>query len=180
MNILITVFEIVAAIVVLVLIIALLAPKAYNVQRSIIINKPSRQVFDYIRFLRNQDHYSKWVMMDPAKRMTYKGTDGTIGYASAWDSDIKQAGKGEQTLVNIVEGERIDIRVVFIKPFAGVADTYMSTEPTADNNATTVLWNFDSKMAYPMNFMLLFMNMDKMLGKDMNESLENLKRILEK
>ncbi|MBD1393459.1 SRPBCC family protein [Mucilaginibacter glaciei] len=179
MNILTTVLEVIATIVVLVLVIALFVPKAYNVQRNIIINKASQQVFDYVKFLRNQDHYSKWVMMDPNKRMSYKGTDGTVGYTAEWDSDMKQAGKGEQTITRIVEGERVDIRVVFIKPFAGIAETYISTEPAADASTTMVVWNFDSKMAYPMNFMLLFMSMEKMLGKDMEESLANLKRNLE-
>jgi len=33
-------------------------------------------------------------------------------------------------------------------------------------------------MKYPMNFMLLFINMDKMLGADMEKGLENLKNKL--
>ena len=48
------------------------------------------------------------------------------------------------------------------------------------DDTTTVKWSFDSRMSYPMNMMLLFINMDKMLGKDMEESLGNLKRVLEK
>ena len=39
---------------------------------------------------------------------------------------------------------------------------------------------FDGKMNYPMNLMLLFMNMDKMIGKDFESGLKNLKTILEK
>jgi uncharacterized protein YndB with AHSA1/START domain len=174
-----TILGIFAGIIVVVLVLALIAPKAYNVNRSIIIKAPRQQVFDYIKYLRNMDHYSKWVMTDPNKRMTYTGTDGTEGFNAAWDSDMKQAGKGHQTIEKIVDGERIDIRVVFIKPFTGVADTYISTQTVADDT-TTVKWSFDSKMAFPKNAMLLFMNMDKMLGKDMEISLNNLKRILEK
>jgi hypothetical protein len=111
--------------------------------------------------------------------VTYLGTDGTVGFVSAWDSDVKEAGKGEQTITKIKEGERIDIRVVFIKPFAGVADTYMATRAVNDN-ATTVKWKFDSRMSYPINIVLLFINMDKMLGADMDASLNNLKSVLEK
>jgi uncharacterized protein YndB with AHSA1/START domain len=179
MDIILTILGILAGIIVLLLVLALIAPKAYTIQRSIVINKPVHRVFEYVKYLRNQDNYSKWVMTDPNKRMTYRGTDGTVGYASAWDSDVKQAGKGEQTIEKIIEDERIDIRVVFIKPFAGVADTYIATQAVTDN-ATAVKWSFNGKMAYPMNLMLLFINMDKMLGADMDESLGNLKRILEK
>ena len=179
MDIITTVLGILAGIVVVVLILAAVAPKGYTIQRSILINRPRQEVFDYIKYLRNMDHYSKWVMMDPTKLMTYTGTDGTEGFNAAWDSKMKQAGKGHQTLEKIIDGERIEIRVVFIRPFASVADTYMSTQRVADDT-TTVKWSFDSKMSYPMNMMLLFINMDKMLGKDMEESLGNLKRVLEK
>jgi len=179
MNTLLTIFGIIAGIVVVVLIVAAVAPKDYNVQRSIIINKPRQEVFAYIKYLRNQDNYNKWVMTDPNKRMTYRGTDGTEGFASAWDSDIKQAGKGEQTIKKIIEGERIDLQVVFIKPFAGIADTYMATQ-SVTSNSTSVKWNFDSRMSYPMNIVLLFINMDKMMGADMDTSLNNLKSVLEK
>jgi uncharacterized membrane protein len=179
MDTLTTILGIFAGIIVVVLVLAVIAPKEYGVQRSIIINRPRQQIFDYIKFLRNMDHYSKWVMTDPNKRMTYTGTDGTEGFAAAWDSDIKQAGKGEQTIEKIIDGERIDIRVVFIKPFAVVADTYIATQSVIDNT-TTVKWAFASKMPFPMNAMLLFMNMEKMLGADMEISLNNLKQILEK
>jgi uncharacterized protein YndB with AHSA1/START domain len=176
---LMTILGIIAGIIAVVLLLALIAPKAYSVQRSLVINRPRQQIFDYIKYLRNQDHYSKWVMTDPNKRMTYTGIDGTEGFNAAWDSDMKQAGKGHQTIEKIVDGERVDIRVVFIRPFAGVADTYIATQSITENT-TTVKWAFDSKMAFPMNAMLLFMNMDKMLGTDMDISLNNLKQILEK
>ena len=179
MNTFTTITGIVAGIIVVVLILAAIAPKAYVVQRSITINRPRQQVFDYVKYLRNQNYYSKWVMTDPNKRMTNTGTDGTEGYKSAWDSDMKQAGKGEQTIEKIVDGERIDIRVVFIKPFAGVADTYMATR-TLTPDSTTVTWAFASKMPFPMNTMLLFVNMEKILGADMETSLNNLKREVEK
>jgi hypothetical protein len=43
-----------------------------------------------------------------------------------------------------------------------------------------VAWGFESKMKYPMNLMLLFMSMEKMVGNDLGTSLMNLKNILEK
>ncbi|MBL4676334.1 MAG: SRPBCC family protein [Mucilaginibacter sp.] len=174
-----TIIGIFAGIIVVVIILAMIAPKRYNVQRSIIINKPRQAVFDYIKFLRNQDNYSKWVMMDPNKRMAYTGADGTVGFNAAWDSDMKQVGKGNQTIEEIVDGERIDIRVVFEKPIAGVGDAYFATQSVTDES-TSVKWAMASKMPFPMNAMLLFINMDKMLGKDMEESLGNLKGLLEK
>jgi len=55
----------------------------------------------------------------------------------------------------------------------------MSTEAVGGNQ-TKVKWGFNGKMPYPMNLMLLVMNMDKMLGDQLQTGLNNLKTILEK
>jgi hypothetical protein len=56
----------------------------------------------------------------------------------------------------------------------------MKTDPGSHQDETIVKWGFSSKMNYPANIMLLFINMDKLLGKDIETSLGNLKTILEK
>ena len=108
----------------------------------------------------------------------FRGTDGSVGFVYAWDGN-KQAGKGEQELKGIREGERIDVEVRFIKPFEGIATTPFTTKPISENE-TLVTWGMTSTLKYPMNLMLLFMNMDKLLGKDLETSLLTLKKILEK
>ncbi|MCW2262733.1 MULTISPECIES: hypothetical protein [Sphingobacterium] len=67
-------------IVAVLLITALFLKKDYAVKREITINKPKQEVFDYIKYLRNQNNFSKWAMMDPLMTKTYQGTDGTVGF----------------------------------------------------------------------------------------------------
>jgi hypothetical protein len=55
---------------------------------------------------------------------------------------------------------------------------YMTTEAIAPNQ-TKVKWGFTGKMPYPMNLMLVVMDMDKMIGKDLEDGLNNLKVVLE-
>jgi uncharacterized protein YndB with AHSA1/START domain len=169
----------VAIIIALPLIIALFTKKDYSLEREIVIAKPKQEVFNYIKLLKNQDHYSKWVMMDPNSRKTYKGTDGEAGFSAAWDSDNKNVGQGVQTISKIAEGERIDLDLQFIKPFDGQAKAYMITESVSETQ-TKVRWGFSSSMKYPLNFILLVMSMEKMLGADLSEGLGNLKKELEK
>jgi hypothetical protein len=135
-------------------------------------------VFNYIKYLKNQAQFSKWVMMDPNLKQEFRGTDGTVGFVAAWEGN-KRAGKGEQEIRKITEGERLDVEVRFIKPFEGIANTPFTTESVAAGQ-TKVKWGMSSRMKYPMNIMLLFMNFDKTLGNDIQISLGNLKRILEK
>lgn len=178
MNIVIIILSIIGGIVVLFLLIALFVKSEYNIGRSIIINKPRNEVFNYIKHLKNQDYFNKWVMMDPNLKKEFKGVDGTEGFIYAWEGN-KRAGKGEQEIKRIAEGERLDVELRFVKPFEAVAHAPFVTE-SVNGNQTKLSWGMSSRMKYPMNIMLLFMNMDKLLGKDLELSLGNLKGILEK
>jgi hypothetical protein len=177
MKMIVKILIVLVIIVCIVLIAALFVKKEYAVHREITINKPKQEVFDYIKHLKNQDNFSKWVMQDPGMKKDFKGTDGTVGFVYAWDSKDKNAGKGEQEIMNITEGEKMDVEVRFERPFAGIAKAPFVTESVTPNQ-TKVKWGLIGKSSYPMNLMNLFM--DKMLGKDLETSLTNLKGILEK
>jgi hypothetical protein len=176
MNTLKIILLVILIIIAIPLIIALFVSKEYNIEREITINKPKQEVFNYVKNLKNQDNYSKWVRTDPNMKKDFRGTDGTVGFVYAWDGN-KEAGKGEQEIKNIKEGELVDVEVRFERPMAGVAYTPIITEGVAENQ-TKVKWGMKGKSKYPMNFMNLFM--DGILGKDLETSLTTLKGILEK
>ena len=166
----------VAILIAVVLIIALFIKNEYSIEREIAINRPKQQVFDYVRYLKNQDNYSKWVMEDPNMRKDFKGVDGQVGFIYAWDGNDK-AGKGEQEIKKIAVGDNVDIEIRFIKPFEGIAQTNISTESLSENK-TKVKWVMNGRSSYPMNLTNLFI--DNILGKDLALSLNSLKAILEK
>jgi hypothetical protein len=178
MSLILLIVYILLSLVALILVIAIFSKKEYSILRQIQIHKPKAEVFHYIKHLRNQDNYSKWVMMDPNVKKTFRGIDGQPGFVATWDSTNKQVGKGEQEITKISDGERIDYEIRFEKPFRSVSPAYLITE-AADNNATHVKWGFEGKMSYPMNALLLFVNIPELLGKDLDESLGNLKSLLE-
>jgi Polyketide cyclase / dehydrase and lipid transport len=169
---------VIVAIIALALITALFVSKDLKSSREIVINKPKAEVFSYIKQLKNQDNYSKWGKLDPNMKKEYRGTDGTAGFVSAWDGN-SDVGKGEQEIKKITEGESIETELHFIKPFESRAAAVMTTT-AIDSAHTKVTWAFDSKMAYPMNLMKLFMDMEKMIGDDFGTGLANLKILLEK
>ena len=158
--------------------IAFFLKKEYTVQRETEIDAAPGTVFNYVKFVKNTAHFSKWVMQDSDSRKEYVGTDGTVGFVFKWDSDDKQVGKGEQEIIAINEGGRIEFEIRFIKPFEGRSIAWMETIAISEHR-TRLTWVFNGKMKYPMNIITLFMNMDKVLGNDMEISLENLKNILE-
>lgn len=166
-------------IIVLALIVALFMPKEYAVEREITINKPIDSVFNYVKYLKNQNEFSVWANIDPNMKSTFKGTDGAVGAVSAWESKVKEVGIGEQEITKISEGKRLDFELRFKEPMNDTAMGFMSTEMMAGNQ-TKVKWGINGVIPYPMNIMLPFMNMDQMIGKDLQQGLDNLKIKIEK
>jgi hypothetical protein len=167
----------VAILVAVPLIVGLFVRTDFAVEREVIINRPKNNVFNYVRYLKNHANFSKWESMDPKMKKDYRGTDGTVGFVSAWDSDNQDVGKGEQEIKKIIEGERIDVEIRMRSPFQSTDPAYITTESVADNQ-TKVKSGYLGKMNYPTNVLCLFVA-DK-IGKDMQTGLTNLKAVLEK
>jgi len=168
-----------AGVIGLILIIPLFTRKEINVQREVIINLAKVKVFEFVNLLKNQDQFSVWALKDPDMKKEFRGVDGTVGFVSGWESEMKDVGKGEQEIKEIIVGQRIDYELRFIKPFAATNFAFISFEIVSENQ-TLVKWGFSGKMKYPMNLFLLIRDMDGMLGKDLQDGLNNLKRVLEK
>jgi uncharacterized protein YndB with AHSA1/START domain len=166
-----------AGIVALLLIIAIFIPKDLKIGSEVVINKPVGEVFQYVSHLKNQDYYSKWNMADMNKKQTFKGTDGTLGFVNTWEGN-KDVGKGEQEITGIVPNKRVDIEVRFKEPMESTMQGYFITD-AIDANTTKVTWGMSGDdTPWPRNIMNPLFK--AMLGGDMQESLNNLKKNLEK
>jgi uncharacterized protein YndB with AHSA1/START domain len=163
------------ALILIVLGLGLVMPKAYTVERSVVINKPRSEVFTMVSTLRNQEKWSPWLDYDPQAKVTYAGTDGTVGSTYAWDGN-DDIGKGEQEIKDITPNEMVHNEVRFEKPFASVGQVYFMLAD--EGNATKVTWKMAGEQIYPMNVMAPFM--DGMLGKEFDKGLTKLKNLTEK
>ena len=163
----------------LMLLVALFVDSNFEVTRSVIIYKPTPEVFNYVSHIRNQDAYSAWAKKDPKSERSYTGSDASVGFVSRWKSTVKDVGQGEQEITKIIPQKRIEMELRFKKPYESTNYAYMETT-ALDEAETKVTWSFSGKMKYPTNLMLLFMNLEQTVGKQLNEGLTNLKTILEK
>jgi hypothetical protein len=111
-------------------------------------------------------------------KVDFRGTDGQVGFVSAWDGD-KQVGAGEQEITRIVEGERVEFELRFKRPFAGTNQAHFAADPV-NGSQTRVRWMMRGKSKFPMTLIGLFINCDKMLAKEFDSGLSQLKAILEK
>ncbi len=177
MNVIIIFLLVLACIIAMLLIIGVFMKKEHYVKREIIINAPRQKVFDYLRLLKNQDHFNKWATADKMNRKEeFKGTDGTVGFIYSWSGD-KSAGKGEKEITNIIEGKRIETVIRFVKPMKVSASVIFETESLSDEQTKVNLINTGT-LKYPLNIMIPMA--EKKFPKDMDASLSALKNILEK
>ena len=86
---------IILGIIALILVLHSIAPKTYEVSRTTTIDKPKAEVFNYLKFLKNQDDWAPWGKRDPNMEKSFTGTDGEIGATSYWNGN-KDVGEGEQ------------------------------------------------------------------------------------
>ncbi len=176
MSISITIFLVVAGLFLFVLLLGLLIKKDFKLEKQVTIHQPAQTVFNFIKLIRNQEKYSVWVMKDPEINIVYTGIDGTPGFTSTWESANKNVGVGEQEIKQVIEGESVEVEIRFKKPFQ--ATNRAITKVTALSGHETKLSNiFSGSSTFPMNIMNLFM--EKLVGKDMQQNLDNVKKILE-
>ncbi len=147
------------------------------VEKSITIDNPYQSVFDFIKFTKNQEKFSVWNMKDPTKETTSSGIDGTEGFIYSWNSKDKSVGAGSQKIKKITNGLSIEYELNFEKPMKNTGTSKFILE-SISTNQTKVTWDFRGPTKFPMS---LFTGIiQKMLGKDISQSLVNLKHLLEK
>lgn len=160
------------AIIALPLIAALFIPNQSSSEGQIVVNKPKLEVFDYIKQVKNQDHFGVWQLSDPGMKTTSEGIDGTEGFRYSWDSE--KLGKGAQVITHIVEGERMESDMFFFDVDDSASKAYFTTEEQSPNQ-TIVKWGISWRTPYPWNIMNAFYNMDD----DFQQGLKKLKEIVE-
>jgi len=166
---------IVVALLALLLLIAVIIKKNYTIISEVVIEKEKDVVFNYIIYLKNQERYNKWIVEDPKVKIVYTGTDGAVGFTSAWESGKRDV-VGEQELTAIMPGEGYTSELRFEKPFKGVSHTKVTARAITPSQ-TKVTTVFNTRTEFPMSAMIPLLK--KMLLKDMNVTAQNLKRVIE-
>lgn len=170
-NILLTI----GGVILFLVLIAFLLPPAYHVERSIEINQPVEIVFEQVVDLNNYLQWNPWTERDPNVKNKINGEAAVPGMKWSWDG--KKTGKGNLTLVEFKKNEFIRNRLVFEYPNQMEADDLWLFEEK--NGKTIVRWVNSGDLNFPIGrWFGLFM--DKMMGKDFEKGLENLKNKCEK
>ncbi|MGY5355856.1 SRPBCC family protein [Wenyingzhuangia sp. IMCC45467] len=153
------------------------APKEATVQRSIMIEKPIDVVFPYFLSLQKMEEYSPWQARDPKTVHEYRGPGNTVGSVHRWKSNNQEVGVGEQEIVSIIPNEKIISELRFEEPFQSVSEGSLTFKKIA--NGTEVTWGYYGRFGYLESLIMMFMDMDKLLGADFEQGLSQAKSNLE-
>jgi hypothetical protein len=162
-----------AIIIVIVLLVAILGfaatrPNVFSVKRATQIRAKPDKIFDLINDFRNWGSWSPWEKLDPTMRRKLSG------------AESGKVGAGRMEIIGATPPAKITIKLDFIKPFEGHNTAEFTLDANPANAATELTWAMYGPAPYMAKLMGLFMNMDKMIGKDFETGLANLKTITER
>jgi hypothetical protein len=110
-------------------------------------------------------------------KKTHSGASQGKGAVLEWDGN-KDVGTGRMEALESIPSAKIIIKLDFLKPF----EAHNTAEFTVSSagNVTDVTWAMYGAQPYMMKVMGLMCSMDKMVGKDFETGLANLKQLAEK
>ncbi len=154
-----------------------LGPHGFTMSRSIVIKAPKAVVFKNISDYNNWMKWSPWADLDSNCKYEYYGTQGQIGAGFKWKGNDK-AGQGDMNTTAMNENDSLISKLTFIKPYPAEAVAGFKLEDA--DGGTKLTWSFSQSYTFSQRPMMLFMNMEKMLGPDYEKGLAKMKEVSEK
>ena len=153
---------------------------AYHVERKLDVAAAADVVFAVLNDLRQ---FSGVLVMfgstleknDPNMQNVFEGPAAGVGQSWAWSG--KKAGQGSLTIESSVPGQKVTMKLVFVKPMASTASVVLTLAPNP--NGSSVTWSMAGNHIVIAKVLGMFMNMDKMLANDIDKGLVELKTVAE-
>lgn len=166
----------IGALIVVVLLLATTRPNTFRIERSARINATPEKVFPLLVDFHRWPEWSPWEKLDPNMKRTHAGPISGVGASYAWEGNSK-AGQGRMEITSATPPNRLVIALDFIKPFEGHNTTTFTLTPSG--SSTGLSWVMEGQNRFMGKVMGLFMNMDKLIGKDFEAGLARIKAVAE-
>jgi hypothetical protein len=151
-------------------------PGEFRVERRLRIAAPVDRLWPLVGELRGFNRWNPYERKDPLIKSAYSGAASGIGSRYDWDS--QEVGTGSLEIVGQQQGKAVQMKLDFVKPFEAHNQAEFALQPTADG-ATEVRWTMSGPANFTSKLMGVFVDMDKMVGRDFEAGLQNLRQIAE-
>lgn len=159
-----------------ILILAATKPDRFSVQRATTVKAPAEKIFPLINDFRRWGSWSPYEHKDPVMKRSLSGAASGKGAVYAWDGN-KNVGSGRMEILDATAPAKIVIKLDFFTPFEGHNTAEFTMLPQGDG--TNLTWLMHGPAPFMAKIMHVFMNIDRMVGKDFEIGLANLKRLTE-
>ena len=171
-----TIALIVAVLIMGILIATATRPDTFTIERTGTVNAPPEKVFPFIDDFKRWDAWSPWEKKDPAMQRSFGAITSGKGATYAWSGN-KDVGQGSMEITESEPSSRVALKLDFLKPFEAHNAVDFTLTPAA--SGTDVRWRMQGRNNFIAKIMHMFMNIDKMVGKDFEAGLANLKAAAE-
>ncbi len=168
-------FKAVLIVLAVLLLVSFLLPRQIAVARSLIMNAPVEKIFPLVNSPKNMMKWSPWVQRDATMVVTFSGAASGKGAISKWKS--KTEGEGQQKIID----SRKNLLIVMALDFGskGKAEARFAFRPL-QTGRTRVSWGFTTDAGYnPIMRWMGLLLFDGWIGKDYEQGLQNLKKMVE-
>jgi uncharacterized protein YndB with AHSA1/START domain len=172
-----TIALVVVAVIAGIAIFAATKPDTFRVERSTTIKAPPAKVFALIDDFKRWEAWSPWEKKDPAMKRSYGPVTSGKGAHYAWEGN-SDVGQGSMDIVDSTPPSKVTLNLDFVKPFEGHNVVDFTVTPKGDTTAVT--WSMAGPAPFISKVMQVFVDMDRMVGKDFESGLANLKAAAEK
>jgi carbon monoxide dehydrogenase subunit G len=149
-------------------------PDAFRIQRSATIQAPPEAILPHINDFRRWADWSPYETLDADMKKSYGGASSGVGATYAWEG--RKAGAGRMTILETSPARTV-IDLEFEKPFRAHNTAEFTAEPRG--GGTRLTWAMHGRSPFISKVFGVFVNMDRMIGRDFETGLANLKRIVE-
>jgi hypothetical protein len=155
---------------------AMRRPDSFYVERSTTIGASPETLFAIIDDFHRWPDWSPWEKIDPQMNRTHSGPARGKGAIYEWAGN-KKVGAGRMEIIESEAPSRVRIKLDFLEPFE--AHNIADLELEREGAGTRVTWALHGPCNFITKVMGVFVSMDKMVGKDFETGLANMKRIAE-
>jgi uncharacterized protein YndB with AHSA1/START domain len=167
---------VIAAIVAALLIYVSTKPDTFRIQRSAAIAAPPEKIFPHLNDLRAHHAWSPFEK-DPAVKRTMSATSAGKGAVYEWDGN-REMGAGRIAITESVPSSKVVLALDMLKPFPAKNTVEYTLEPKG--NTTNITWAMYGPQPFLFKLMSTFIDCEKMVGKEFDLGLANLKAIAER
>ncbi len=175
-NILLVIAALALLLVIALVVVVAMQPADFRITRKLAMAASPAAIFPHVNEFAKWRAWSPWEKLDPDLQRTYEGPAAGEGARYAWVGN-PQVGEGRMTITESRPSDLVRIRLDFIKPFQATNNGEFTFEPSG--SGTVVTWSMTGCNHFMAKAFSLLMNMDKLIGKDFEKGLADLKAIVE-